>query len=112
MKYKIYLTDNFYKEARQLLKKYPNIKQDFLKLKDKLKHDPITGNDPYGMDCYKVRMPISDKNQGESGGARIIIQVKVIDRVVYLISVFDKSEQSTIKSHYLEKLLRLIGLRK
>ncbi|MBS1914927.1 MAG: type II toxin-antitoxin system RelE/ParE family toxin [Bacteroidetes bacterium] len=106
-KFKIYVTSNFVSEALALIKKYPNIKSDFEELKKKLKDDPITGNSSLGSECYKVRMAITDKVNGKSGGARLIIQVKIIDKKVYLLSVYDKSKKETINEKELEKLLKL-----
>ncbi len=52
------------KEAQKMLKKYPHIKEDFFRLRDLLRIDPITGNDALGKDVFKVRMQITDKNKG------------------------------------------------
>lgn len=93
-------------EARKLQKKYPNIKQDFIELNKKLKRDPITGNDYISKNCYKVRMKISDKKSGERDGARVIIEVKVTDKKVYVLSVYDKSEKSDLFDKELDKLLK------
>jgi hypothetical protein len=106
--YKIIPTENFLAEAKKLLKKYPNIKQDFLTLAKILKTDPITGNDYLGNGCYKIRMQITDKGGGQSGGARVIINVQVINKEVYVISTYDKGEQETVKDHILKKLLKKI----
>ncbi|WP_343302836.1 hypothetical protein AAHN97_14925 [Chitinophaga niabensis] len=107
--FKVMTTDLFIKEAKRLKKKYPNIGSDFRDLSTTLKKDPITGNDALGCDCYKVRMPISDKGCGESGGARVIIEVKIIDSSVYLLSVYDKAEKEnfdgTVKDLLKKKLL-------
>ncbi len=93
-------------EARKLKRKYPNIKNDFFHLSQSLKKDPITGNDYLGKDCYKVRMQISDKNTGESGGARVIIQIKIVDKRVYVLSVYDKSHKGDLLENELDKLLK------
>lgn len=106
--YKIIPTPNFLDEAKRLVKKYPNIKTDFLALAKELKKDPITGNDRLIDDCYKVRMQITDKGGGKSGGARVIINLQVKDNVIYLISVYDKSRYETIKDFALKRLLRHI----
>ena len=103
--YKIFCTQVFIGEARKLAKKYPNIKADFLALKDRLKKDPVTGNDSLGQQVYKVRMQISDKKKGSSGGARVIIQVKIIDRKVYVLSVYDKGRIGTLIDTYIKKLI-------
>ena len=104
--YKIIPTDIFIAEAKKLAKKYPNIKNDFFQLQKALRKDPITGNDFLGKDCYKVRMAISDKNSGQSGGARVIIEVKIINRKVYVLSVYDKSEKGNMFDKELERILK------
>ncbi len=104
--FKVITTDNFIKEAKKLKKKYPSISGDFAQLQTRLKKDPITGNDFLGTDCYKVRMPISDKNCGDRGGARVIIEVKIVDKKVYVLSVYDKGDKSTIFESELDKILK------
>src|SRR5271154_3355981 len=104
--YKIIPTDIFISEAKKLAKKYPNIKDDFFELQKILKKDPITGNISLGKDCYKVRMAISDKNSRQSGGARVIIEVKVINKRVYILSVYDKGEKGDLFDKELEKILK------
>lgn len=93
-----------------MAKKYPHIKEDFLLLRNILRVDPITGNDPLGRDIFKVRMQISDKNKGQSGGARVIIQVKIIDKVVYVLSVYNKSVLETMIDKAITQLLIKCGL--
>lgn len=104
--YKVIPTTQFIKEAKRLKKKYPNIGQDFFELQKELKKDPITGNDSLGKSCYKVRMEINDKPGGQSGGARVIVQVRVIGKEVYVLDVYDKSEKSTLFQNELERLLQ------
>lgn len=103
--YKIICTPTFLSEARQLSKKYPNIKADFLALKDVLKNNPEQG-DNLGHGLRKIRMEISDKAGGKSGGARVIIQVKIIYRTVYVLSTYDKAEYDTVITELLKKHLR------
>lgn len=82
--YKVIPTPTFLKEASALQKKYPNINKDFLELAKILKDDPVTGNDHVFKDLWKVRMIISDKGKGERGAARVIIEIRVIDKEVYV----------------------------
>lgn len=51
---------------------------------------------PLGNNCFKIRMAISSKNKGKSGGARVITYVKIVDEIVYLLSIYDKSDIDTI----------------
>jgi mRNA-degrading endonuclease RelE of RelBE toxin-antitoxin system len=104
--FKVIVTPSFLSEAYSLKKKYPNIKEDFLALKDRLKTNPIGLGEPLGKDLYKVRMTITDKNSGKSGGARLIIQILIVDKEVYVLSVYDKADKSTITEKEIEKLLR------
>ena len=63
-----------------------------------------------GKDCYKVRMSIESKNKGKSGGARVITCVKIIDEVVYLLAIYDKSERSTLKDKEIAKRVKALEL--
>ncbi|RYY89799.1 MAG: hypothetical protein EOO15_05220 [Chitinophagaceae bacterium] len=103
--YKVIPTPAFLKEASKLQKKYPNIHRDFLELAEKLKIDPTSGNKHITKDLWKVRMMISDKASGESGAARVIIEVKVIDSEVYVLSVYDKSYIEDLTEKELKKLM-------
>lgn len=59
MSFKFFPTELFMSEERKLKKSYPNISRDLKELRDRLKDDPITGNDSLGSNCYKVRMELS-----------------------------------------------------
>jgi mRNA-degrading endonuclease RelE of RelBE toxin-antitoxin system len=107
MKYKVYTTPPFKKAAKRLIGKYPQLKTDIQSLADLLKENPIQG-ESLGKNCYKVRMKITGKNTGKSGGARIIINVQIIQGAVYLLTIYDKSEKSDLFSGELDKLLNSI----
>ena len=68
MSYDILRTAAFTKHLKQLSKKYPSLKNDYTALLDSLQLNPIAGS-AIGKDCYKIRMKISSKNTGKSGGA-------------------------------------------
>jgi hypothetical protein len=51
-------------------------------------------------------MAISAKNKGKSGGSRVITCVKIENDIIHLLSIFDKSEQSTITDKELTNLLK------
>jgi hypothetical protein len=58
-------------QLRGLSKKYPSIKIDVEKLKIELIENPFWG-ESLGKGYYKVRMKITAKGEGKSGGARLI----------------------------------------
>ncbi|MFY7889763.1 MAG: type II toxin-antitoxin system RelE/ParE family toxin [Spirosomataceae bacterium] len=88
-------------------KKYKSIKSDFESFLDNLENNPFQGV-PLGQDCYKVRMAITSKNKGKSGGARIITCVKITKEKVILLSIYDKKEQDSISDNEIDKLLKHI----
>ena len=68
-----------------------------------LTENPIKGTS-LGNGFYKIRLAIKSKGKGKSGGARIITYVKIIATTVYLVSIYDKSEQSDISENELDVL--------
>ena len=105
MSFEIKSVPNFDKEIKQLSKKYPSIKQDLSELVEEIMEDPFLGIS-LGKDCYKIRMSISSKNKGKSGGSRVITCVKIIDETVILLSIYDKSEREDIEDKALNQLLK------
>ncbi|WP_257666748.1 type II toxin-antitoxin system RelE/ParE family toxin [Parapedobacter tibetensis] len=104
MKFNIHTIAYFDKQFKRLTKKYPSLKVEFLSLVDTLKNNPTTGT-PIGNDCYKIRIAIASKGKGKSGGARAITYVTIKDSTVFLLSIYDKSNQSSISDKELLKLL-------
>jgi mRNA-degrading endonuclease RelE of RelBE toxin-antitoxin system len=107
MSYKVIATPRFEKEIKRLAKKYHSIKSEYSELLDELEKEPNTGT-PIGAHCYKIRLSIESKGKGKSGGARIITYVLVADTTVYLLSIYDKSEQADITDKELQQLVSSI----
>ena len=95
----------FEKELKKLSKKYPSLKNEYLTLLENLETNPIQGTS-LGKDCYKIRLAIKSKKQGKSGGARVIACVKVINKKIYLLTIYDKSEMENITDNDLSDLLK------
>ena len=107
MSFSILPTPPFERELKKLSKKYPSLKSDFLELLSSLIQNPDSGKS-LGNNCYKIRMAISSKNKGKSSGARVITYVQIIDEQIYLLSIYDKSDVSTITDK--ELIARINGL--
>ena len=105
MIYEIVLAENFKKEAKKLIKKYPSLKLELSALGEILKEDPTFGI-PLGNNIFKIRLAIASKGKGKSGGARIISLVKISDEVVYLLTIFNKSEQDSISQKDISEILK------
>lgn len=94
-KVEILTIDNFDKEFKKLSKKYRSLRSDLSSLIAKITENPTIGQ-PLGKNVFKVRMAISSKNKGKSGGARIITYFLNDKNEVHLLSIYDKSEQVTV----------------
>ena len=105
MSYSIIPTPNFETELKRLSKKYPSLKSEITALGASLKELPFQGVLIF-KNCYKIRVSVKSKGQGKSGGARLITYVKVQNERVYLLSIYDKSEKTTVSDKNLQHLLR------
>ena len=108
MSFNIIATEPFARKLKKLAKKYRSLKEDLLPLLNELETNPTLGI-PLGKDCYKIRLSISSKGKGKSGGARIMTYVRVINKSVFLIDIFDKSEQSNITEKELIMLIEILA---
>ena len=104
MSFKVVFTPHFLKELKPLVKKYPSLKKEIQTLHDQLREQPTSGI-YLGGGCYKIRLAISSKNTGKSGGARVITYVTIKDKIVFILSIYDKSEQGDISVNELQNLL-------
>ena len=107
MSYKVKITPKFEKEVKRLAKKYASLKNEYPELVKSLKENPIQGI-ALGNNCYKIRFSIASKGKGKSGGARVITCIQILETTVYLVTIFDKSEQENISSKELAELLKFI----
>ncbi len=104
MSYKIISSGQFDKELKQLAKKFPSLKKEYEELINEIEKNPFLGTS-IGKGCYKIRIAISSKGKGKSGGARVITYVYVQGKTVYLLSIYDKSEKENISDADLKKIL-------
>lgn len=109
MSFNVIVTSGFKKHAKSIAKKYRSLKMDIEALIDSLEEDPTQG-ESLGKDCYKIRMIITSKGKGKSGGSRVITCVKVIEKDVYLLTIYDKSDKETTPDKELDSLLQIAGL--
>ncbi|MEO5570574.1 MAG: type II toxin-antitoxin system RelE/ParE family toxin [Bacteroidia bacterium] len=105
MSYKVKTIPRFEKELKRLVKKYPSLKKEYINLVMNLKEQPVHGT-ALGNNCYKIRLAIASKGKGKSAGGRVITYLQVLKTEVYLLSIFEKSEQESIKDKDLNELLK------
>lgn len=107
MNFSIEVTSYFKGQSKRLIKKYPSLKKKLSELITLLKSDPKQGVS-IGNNCYKVRIAIASKGKEKSGGARVITNLQIINKKVFLISIYDKSEQNNISDKQLAEFLKFI----
>lgn len=113
MNYSIIFDDSFEKEVKRLSKRYPSLKQDLLVLQKEIYVNPQTGTD-LGGGLRKIRMKITSKGRGKSGGARVIsftVVVAIEETEINLLYIYDKADRDSIGMKEIEELLRKNGLK-
>lgn len=112
MSYIVKPTTAFKKAFKKLNKKYRSLEDDVDNIVSQLSENPFIGAD-LGRNIRKIRMAISDKGKGKSGGARIITYTLEVDEnsgEVTLLTIYDKNEQSSITRKEIEQLMGDAGL--
>lgn len=113
MNYNILVKPTFEREAKRMSKHYASFKKDYENLINELERNPLSGTD-LGGGLRKIRMRITSKGKGKSGGARVItftVVIAVDETEINLLYIYDKAERSNISSKELEELLRKNGLK-
>lgn len=116
MSVRVRITKSFKIAAKPLLKKYPSLSKDLIILETELINNPKLGT-PLGNNTYKIRLKISSKGKGKSGGARVIsllettvigeVNIKEEDVTVNLITIYDKADTAAISDKELKELIRV-----
>lgn len=103
----------FIKKAKVYKKKYISLVEDLYELEEKLLENPQLGND-LGAGLYKIRMAIKSKGKGKSSGFRVITYLVAnisTGTVINMLTLYDKSEESSIDKKELQKLIKHYKLR-
>lgn len=108
MSFDIRYSDTFKRSAKALAKKYPSLKQDLADFIIELADNPETGT-PLGHNMYKVRLKVTSKGKGKSGGARVITCVVYKRSQILLADIYDKSDYSSVDEDKILKNLRSEG---
>ena len=105
MSNKVIARPTFQKQAKRLARRYKSLPNDLQKLVNELKEHAALGIS-LGGNAYKIRLAITSKNKGKSGGARIITYVYLQSETVYLLSIYDKADTENITDDELKYFIR------
>ena len=112
MNCRIKLSLEFAKELKRLAKRYRSLKTDGKLLGESLPENPYQGAD-LGNGLRKVRMSVTSKGKGKSGGARVITFTAIIatdTTEILLLTIYDKSERDNITDSELKALRLKCGI--
>ena len=111
MSFRILTTTSFDKAAKRLGKKYASFKKDLIAFCQSLENNPMQGAELYP-GIRKIRMEISSKRKGKSGGARVITFNILVDKAngdVILLLIYDKNDASTINVETVKEIIADLG---
>lgn len=107
MSYSVKTTSVFERQAKRLMKKFPSFKKEIQRMVMELEENPEMGIS-IGHNCYKIRLAITSKGKGKSGGARVITHLVFKDNIVYLLTIYDKSDIENLPDKEILELVKLI----
>lgn len=108
MAFEVIATEPFERKYKRLAKKYKSLPNALAPIIEQLSENPILGTS-IGKDCYKIRISIASKAAGKSAGARLITYVRFVNNRVFLMDIYDKSEQATISAKDLKLLIEILS---
>jgi len=105
---RVRISEDFRIAFKRLKKRYKSMEADFERLLASLLADPMQGVELEG-GARKIRMAITSKGKGKSGGARVIIRVRIIETELQLLYIYDKSDFENVKDSYLRDIMKRMG---
>ena len=99
------ISEDFRIAYKRLKKRHKSLESDFEHLLASLLQDPLQGVELEG-GVRKVRLAITSKGRGKSGGARVIIRVRIVADELQLLYIYDKSDFENINDAYLRDIMK------
>lgn len=87
------------------MKKFPSLKKEIQTLTKELKEEPEKGTF-IGHNCYKIPLAISSEGKGKSGGARVITHLVFKNDIVFLLTIYDKSDIENLTDKEILQLIK------
>lgn len=107
MNFKIEIIDEFKRNFKRLSKKFRTLNTELSELITELEDNPKLGKS-LGAGLYNIRLSSDSKGGGKIGGFRVITYYieKTDDcEIVYLVTIYDKSEEDSVKKSDLIKMI-------
>ena len=110
MIYKFEVSLPFKKEFKALFKKYKSLDKDIQNLRTEIETAPKIGV-TIAEGIKKIRLKITSKGSGKSGGARVIIQELDIiieeedAKSILFVCIYDKSEYDSVDINIIKEII-------
>ena len=102
---RVRMSEDFRASYKLLKKRHKSLESDFERLLASLLEKPMQGVElPGGV--RKVRMAITSKGRGKSGGARVIIRVRIVDDELQLLYIYDKADMENVSETFLRDVMK------
>lgn len=102
---KVRMSEDFRVAYKRLKKRHKSLENDFERLLGSLLQNPMQGVELED-GVRKVRLAISSKGRGKSGGARVIIRIRIVADELQLLYIYDKSDFGNISDAYLRDIMQ------
>jgi mRNA-degrading endonuclease RelE of RelBE toxin-antitoxin system len=104
MSYNLELSNKFKKRFKKLSNKHRSLEKDVDVLIESLLENPHQGI-LVQENVYKIRLAITSKGRGKSGGARVITYVVDEQERITLLDIYDKSEKENISDIRIKNII-------
>lgn len=98
-------SEDFRVAFKRLKKRHKSLQQDFERLLASLLQNPMQGVELDG-GLRKVRLAITSKGRGKSGGARVIIRVRIVADELQLLYIYDKADFENVSDAFLRDFIK------
>lgn len=102
---RVKISEDFKTAFKRLKKRHKSLQDDFERLLASLIMNPEQGVELID-GVRKIRLAITSKGRGKSGGARVIIRARIVDDELQLLYIYDKSDYENITDAFLRDILK------
>ncbi|MCD8297718.1 MAG: addiction module toxin RelE [Prevotella sp.] len=95
-----------------MAKRYRVIADDYEAFLESIKENPLQGTE-IAPNIHKIRMAITAKGRGKSGGARVITYNAIVaenEGRIYLLVIYDKADSSNVRMNVVRQIVKDLGL--
>ena len=102
---RVRMSEDFRVAYKRLKKRHRSLQQDFERLLASLLQNPMQGVELDG-GVRKVRLAITSKGRGKSGGARVIVRVRIVADELQLLYIYDKADYENVSDTFLRDVMK------